>query len=235
MPDLNTYTIRVAWRQLLIRLGLRLDYVRAAALLPAEIERLDRAAMLAAAPQPPAAPAQEMRLLPLDTLIEMAVDAKLGRAMKTIELDTGDVFVTHLGYRTSELEEFANAVERASWAANGITAGDTGAAMAERLPADVARCTGYWSDGELRDGCATLKGCAVLAYDAGQGVAIEATEQADGTKKWAVRSRGEVLGRSGEWEWEPMPSSRDAAFLERCRYATPQEALEVLEHARLHA
>lgn len=126
MPDLNTHTIRVAWRQLLIRLGLRLDYVRAAALLPAEIERLDRAAMLAAAPQPPAAPAQEMRLLPLDTLIEMAVDAKLGRAMKTIEPDTGDVFVTHLGYRTSELEEFANAVERASWAANGITAVDTG-------------------------------------------------------------------------------------------------------------
>jgi hypothetical protein len=33
-----------------------------------------------------------------------------------------------------------------------------------------------------------------------------------------------VLNKLGEWEFEPLPSSRDDDFLSRCRYATPIDA-----------
>ena len=80
-----------------------------------------------------------------------------------------------------------------------------------------------------------LEGCTVCAYDAGDETKIEAAKQMDGTTKWAVRYRGEVLNRTGGWEWEPMPSGRDDDFLERFRFATPAEALDCLRHARLNA
>lgn len=50
-----------------------------------------------------------------------------------------------------------------------------------------------------------------------------------GVIRWAVYSEpmGYALNRSGEWEWEPQPSSRDDAFFARCRFATPEEALAV--------
>jgi hypothetical protein len=69
-------------------------------------------------------------------------------------------------------------------------------------------------------------GLRVAAYDAGDGVHIVACNQRDGSRLWAVRdeSRCVVLNKLGEWEYEPSPSSRDDAFLVRCRYATPLEA-----------
>lgn len=55
-------------------------------------------------------------------------------------------------------------------------------------------------------------------------VRIEECLQPDGSIRWAVRCSSNVLGTNG-WEWEPQPSSRDDAFLARCRYPTPEAAL----------
>jgi hypothetical protein len=72
----------------------------------------------------------------------------------------------------------------------------------------------------------------VAAYDAGGEVRIEATKQMDGRVLWKVRKHNHVLANTGEWEWEPMPSSRDAEHLARCRFSTPQEALACLRAAK---
>ena len=54
---------------------------------------------------------------------------------------------------------------------------------------------------------------------------IVSRKQANGSKLWAVRDDfGNVLNSAGEWEWEPMPSGRDDAFLTRCRFASPLAA-----------
>ena len=46
---------------------------------------------------------------------------------------------------------------------------------------------------------------------------------------FAVRRGGAVLANDGEWEYEPMPSSRDDDFLRRCRYATLADAIFAYE------
>lgn len=75
-------------------------------------------------------------------------------------------------------------------------------------------------------------GLPVAAYDAGGEVRIEAAKQMDGRVLWKVREHGNVLAKTGEWEWEPMPSGRDDEFLDRCRFDTPQEALACLRGAK---
>lgn len=75
-------------------------------------------------------------------------------------------------------------------------------------------------------------GLSVAAYDAGDGVMIEAVKQRQGPALWAVRFMGDVLNKLGEWESEPQPSNRDAAFLARCRFSTPNEAHDCLKAAR---
>ncbi len=68
-------------------------------------------------------------------------------------------------------------------------------------------------------------GLPVAAYDASSTVQIVACRQRDGSRLWAVRdTSGSVLNKLGEWEYEPLPSGRNAEFLARCRYATPLEA-----------
>lgn len=48
---------------------------------------------------------------------------------------------------------------------------------------------------------------------------------------WAIRRGGHsVLNHDGEWEPEPLPSSRDEAFFTRCRW-TLAEALEAASNA----
>lgn len=79
------------------------------------------------------------------------------------------------------------------------------------------------------------EGLKVAAYHAGDDVMIEAVKQPAGHDLWAVRYMGEVLNKRGEWEYEPLPSSRDDAFRERCRFATPAEAYGCLKWARLNA
>ena len=49
--------------------------------------------------------------------------------------------------------------------------------------------------------------------------------------RWAISDRGAVLNNLLEWEWEPLPSSRDDEFLERTRF-TMKEALLLWEKAK---
>ena len=57
-------------------------------------------------------------------------------------------------------------------------------------------------------------------------ILIQRSRQIEGPPLWAVRLNGDCLNKSGEWEWEPMPSSRDDEFLDRCRFPTAQEAIQ---------
>lgn len=53
---------------------------------------------------------------------------------------------------------------------------------------------------------------------------VERTHEVDNT--WAIRRHGECWTRGGVWEYEPMPSSRDDAFLARARFGE-QEAKDL--------
>jgi hypothetical protein len=68
----------------------------------------------------------------------------------------------------------------------------------------------------------------ILAYDAGGEVRIDACRQRDGKTMWAVRNGFGCLNADGEFEYEPMPSSRDDEFLARCRFPSAQDALHAL-------
>jgi hypothetical protein len=47
--------------------------------------------------------------------------------------------------------------------------------------------------------------------------------------KWAVRWMGRCVNKSGDMEFEPSPSSRDAEFYTNCRFDSLEEALSALE------
>jgi hypothetical protein len=57
-------------------------------------------------------------------------------------------------------------------------------------------------------------------------ITIQRMRQIDGPALWSVKLGGNCLNKSGEWEWEPMPSSRDDAFLARCRFESPEAAID---------
>lgn len=46
--------------------------------------------------------------------------------------------------------------------------------------------------------------------------------------RYVVRQLSYCLNRDGEWEYEPQPSSRDDAFIDRCRFRSLDEAAETL-------
>lgn len=52
----------------------------------------------------------------------------------------------------------------------------------------------------------------------------------EGTR-YAVRIRGCVLSVDGDWVYEPMPSERDDAFYERCRFKSFEAAQKAAEMA----
>ena len=61
---------------------------------------------------------------------------------------------------------------------------------------------------------------------------IEARRQYGGHFVYCcINKAGEVLNKSGEWESEPMPSNRDEAFLDRCRFDTFEDAHRALSRA----
>ena len=62
----------------------------------------------------------------------------------------------------------------------------------------------------------------------GMSVYIERRPQREGPDLWAVKRGSCVLSKDGEWEWEPIPSSRTDEFLTRCRFASPAEAFSAL-------
>ncbi|BDC37721.1 hypothetical protein PTKU15_10180 [Paraburkholderia terrae] len=56
-------------------------------------------------------------------------------------------------------------------------------------------------------------------------ISIERTQQIDDTYLWKAKRGSECLNKDGGWEYEPIPSSRDDAFLGRCRFSTAEEAI----------
>lgn len=71
-----------------------------------------------------------------------------------------------------------------------------------------------------------------IAFDGGCEVRVERARQMQGPALWAVRCFGDCLNKSGGWEFEPMPSSRDDEFLARCRFASMPEAMQALTESR---
>lgn len=58
-------------------------------------------------------------------------------------------------------------------------------------------------------------------------VFISARDQTDGSRLWVVQmetSNGWVLGKDGEWYYEPNPSSRSDEFIKLTRFNSPDEA-----------
>jgi hypothetical protein len=65
------------------------------------------------------------------------------------------------------------------------------------------------------------------------GVVLEPVYQLDGGVLWAIRkpyqSPGQCLNKKGEWEFEPLPSSRTNSFFRRCRFGSIEGALRIWE------
>lgn len=57
-------------------------------------------------------------------------------------------------------------------------------------------------------------------------VRLECVKQMDGSDMWAIREKGCCLNKQGEWEIEPIPSSRTSAFYKRCRWKSAEAALK---------
>lgn len=57
-------------------------------------------------------------------------------------------------------------------------------------------------------------------------VRLECVKQIDGSDLWAIREKGCCLNKQGEWEIEPIPSSRTNAFYKRCRWNSAEAALK---------
>lgn len=74
-----------------------------------------------------------------------------------------------------------------------------------------------------------MKLATVCAYRLPCDAKIEEVQQRTGASLWAVRRSGACLNNEGQWEYEPMPSSRDNDFLARCRWPTAESAYEAWE------
>lgn len=67
----------------------------------------------------------------------------------------------------------------------------------------------------------------IAAYRLSDEDRIEESPQRDGSVLWAVRRAGtSCLAADGQWEFEPLPSSRDDDFIQRTRFMSPEAALE---------
>ena len=60
-------------------------------------------------------------------------------------------------------------------------------------------------------------------------VRLERVQQIDGSDLWAIREKGCCLNKQGEWEIEPIPSSRTSAFYKRCRWKSAEAALKTAQ------
>lgn len=54
-------------------------------------------------------------------------------------------------------------------------------------------------------------------------------------ERWAVRRGGYVLNAQKDWEYEPLPSSRDDAFYARCRFESLEAAVAAYDEASANA
>lgn len=71
---------------------------------------------------------------------------------------------------------------------------------------------------------------SVLALDHRERRHFEITVEWRGDDRWAVMHFGFALGRDGEWEYEPRPSSREDDWLESHRFGY-DEALKLAKAA----
>ena len=47
---------------------------------------------------------------------------------------------------------------------------------------------------------------------------------------WAITQGNNIcLNKDGNWEYQPMPSNRSEAFLNRCRFGTEKQALRAYQ------
>jgi hypothetical protein len=72
---------------------------------------------------------------------------------------------------------------------------------------------------------APIAGAEPCAYAIDDDTRVEAARQKDGSVLWAVRRFGDCMSRAGEWEHEPLPSSRHDAFIARCRFPSAEAAI----------
>lgn len=60
-------------------------------------------------------------------------------------------------------------------------------------------------------------------------ITIDRCRQADDSFKYAIRKTSSCMNKKGEWEYEPIPSSRDEDFYARCRFESLEEACKLLK------
>lgn len=61
-------------------------------------------------------------------------------------------------------------------------------------------------------------------------VYIESRGQSGDMTRWVVYMDGWVLGRDGDWHYEPLPSSRTDEFITLTRFSSPNEAHDMYDH-----
>ena len=77
----------------------------------------------------------------------------------------------------------------------------------------------------------TITACEWRVGDPGlDEVRIVERAQRDGSIMFAVTLRGWVANHEREWEYEPIPSSRDDDFIARCRFEEWEEAARIAVH-----
>jgi hypothetical protein len=62
---------------------------------------------------------------------------------------------------------------------------------------------------------------------------IEACTQRDGAVLWAVRQMGNCLAIDGQWDYEPIPSSRTPEWMTAHRFETKEDAYVSMLEATL--
>lgn len=67
-----------------------------------------------------------------------------------------------------------------------------------------------------------------LEFDEYNGICVtlDLTRGMNGAVRWAIREGRACLNKKGEWEHEPMPSSRTDAFFNRCRWNSAEAAIK---------
>lgn len=58
--------------------------------------------------------------------------------------------------------------------------------------------------------------------------------EASGHGRWAVRNMSRCLNKSGEWEYEPQPSSRTSEWLDTVRWDNVDDAIAAAKEAEPH-
>lgn len=56
-------------------------------------------------------------------------------------------------------------------------------------------------------------------------VVLRRMPQREGPDKWAILDHKFCLDKDGDWVIQPLPSSRDDEFMQRCRFDSAEEAL----------